>query len=240
MPFKKINYKKKPVVRKTKTTTKKATAAPATMSAVKSLMSKMIIAKKEMKHSDYNVGKVELYHNLGTSYMLQLTPSASVVFPSQGDTDNSRDGNEIYLSYQTIRVLFGCKLDRLNTKYRVSVIRVRKGGSVASYEDVFDNITGNVLIDPFDTDKVKVLYSKILQPTGISPTQFDANKEKTTYIKFNIQYKTNVSFIDDTSLAHNLPYDNWLVIQAYDTYGSLVTDNVAWCQTYVRTNFKDV
>lgn len=243
MPLNKKQYRK-PLIRKYKKSTKKVLkpvkAAPTTMSSVKNLVSKMIIGKKEMKHNDYNVGKVELYHNVATSYMLQLTPNASVVFPQQGDTDNSRNGNQIYLSYQTIRILFGCKLDRLNTKYRVSVIRVRKGGTVASYEDVFDNITGNVLIDPFDTDKVKVLYSKIVQPSGISPIQFDANKEKTAYLKLNIQYKKNVSFLDDTSVHHNLPYDNWLVIQAYDTYGSLITDNIAWCQTFVRTNFKEV
>jgi len=109
--------------------------------------------------------------------------------PIVGGTQQSgRIGDQINVSGFKIRCLFGQKGDHPNVSWRVFCFSVPKDESV-SYNDVFKNITNNVLLDESNGDSTKVVYDKVFRPNqaGLAAT---GNDEYTFCKKFWIHKRT--------------------------------------------------
>jgi hypothetical protein len=207
-----------------------------------SLIKKVTLKTNELKYKDTNFGKAELYHNVHYNSYWVLTDFG----PSQGVADDQRIGNQINMSGVKITMMFYTKADRPNTKFRVIVYSAPYGSSPpgTAYGSLFDNVTGNVMIDSMNKDRVKVLKSFMVYPKGVSAnligdgTTID-NKEVTCFRKFWIPYRTKVRYPDDGSATELTNRSIYVMIMAYDSYGTLVTDNVGAVQSWQRLYYRD-
>lgn len=197
----------------------------------------------EPKNVDGYYTKTDIKHNLSTgSFQLNTVATAGTfcVLPAQGDTQNTRDGNKIYLKGISVRLLLGWQNDRLNTTFRVIIQRRNKGLACSTYEDLFDNITGNCLLDPFDRDKGTVMSQKFIKVGAINPGVPTTGKEYTKAVRLYIPINKVVTFTGNADLTNNLASDYWISIYGYDAYGTLTTDTVGYVQYFARSHFKDM
>lgn len=206
---------------------------------MRKFIKRVVNAGKEMHFTDYNWGKTELYHNvysgLNPCYRAQI--NIPNLLPPQGDGDSNRTGNDILARGLSVKCMLGCKQDRHNTTFRVMCLKVTKGYDTGPYGNVFDAQTNNIMLDGVDKDRVKVLMDKKVSFKPINPSP--DGKEITIFRKFWIPHKALYKFYDDGSQANSYPYDIYFIIMAYDAYGSLQTDNIAYCQVWSRFYFKD-
>ena len=187
----------------------------------------------EPKTKRINCLKTELYHN--APYTVCLNTSTSM--PNQGVADNERVGDQIYTQNWRLRMLIGQKGDRPNVSFRWFVLKAPKGSSY-SYSDWFINVTTNVMLDDINTDYLKVLKSGLWRPNeaGLTAT---GNDEYTFVKEIIVPYKKLVKFGPaDGARTHN-DDDIWFLLCAYDAYGSLGSDNVAYIQVHQEVNYKD-
>jgi len=198
----------------------------------------VVMRLKEVKSKDWQYNETTLDHNTFT-YALQINTGNSTIMPAQGNTSNTRDGNEIIISGIKVRCMLKFFADRLNGKVMLAVIKTPKGQSTSTYEQIFDNVTGNVMLDPFDKDKVQCLYKRIIGPQN-NPMTPAAAKEVTMFHQFYVPLKTRVRFTADAAYTNDMPFDLHLVAMAYDTAGSIATDDVATITSFFRTFWRDV
>lgn len=233
-----LGSKNKPKVSKT---IKQTVTTPA---MVRRIARKVIMKNTEQKFFDLNIGKTELYHNSYVINSFKHNTLGTNCLPPQGDTDNSRDGNAIYVSGISLPMMLYTKGDRLNTKFRVICFRYSQGyNPFATYESLFDNISGNCMLDKVNPDLVKVIFDKIIGNSNLQTlTGGSGNDEQTRFRKFWIPIKKKFVFRDDASQAFNRPlYNIGLVVLAYDTYGSIQnTENIGAVQLWQRLYYKDV
>lgn len=225
-------YKKKTY--KTKPKPKALTA-----NSIKSFVRKAILKKTETKHVDRDHGQANLAHQ---SFPLSFTKSllTTTTLPAQGQTEYTRDGNKIHLKGIMLRCMFYSNGSYPNTKFRVIVVKHRRGyNPAATYTSLFDNVSGNLMLDSVDADKCKVVIDRIIQNNKVvSNTIAD---EITTFRKFYIPINKTMRFESDTSVEYSAPLFNYQVfIFGYDTYGTIFETGVGGCQVWQRTYFKDL
>ena len=197
----------------------------------------------EPKAKNVNFGKGDVYHNSFYS-PLGVPPSGFVahlndaaLMPPQGSRDNERVGDQIYSSGYKLKMLIGQKADRPNVNFRYFVLTVPKGSAI-NYGNWFINTTGNVLLDDPNPDFVKVIRTGYWRPNeaGLSAT---GNDEYTFAKRVSFPYKKLIKFGPaDSALTHN-DNDIYFVLLAYDAFGSLGTDNVAYCQMSMELSYRD-
>lgn len=205
------------------------------MKSLTRAVSKVVLKKAESKHKHSDFGKTELYHNQMSSLKINDTST----MPTQGVADSQRVGDKINVGGFYIRMLCGQKLDRHNVNWKFYILKVPKDTAV-SYATFFDSITGNVLLDSPNKDKVKVLYAKNIKKL-ISPDLSGvggADKELTFTHRIWLPYKRLLSFQSDGATVHT-DGDLYLVSFVYDAYGSLTSDNIAYIQMTSTIYYKD-
>lgn len=219
--------------------TKKVTVT--TPSQVRKIAKKVLLKKTEQKYLDRDLGKTELNHNayLTNSYKVILSDQAAL--PTQGDSDNNRDGNKIYVSGISVPMMLYTKADNPNTKFRVIAFKYNQGyNPFGTYEALFDNISGNVMLDKVNPDTVKIIFDKVIaNGKYVSSTNTD---EITLFRKFWIPVKKTFTFRADNSNQFNSPgYHYGLVVVAYDTYGTVTNGvTVGAVQLWQRLYYKDL
>ena len=208
------------------------------------MIKKMILSNKESKRVDYAHGRNPLYHNGGADILpfdwkVCTNAEVNTWCPNQGDGDNQRDGNDIYVKGITCRMQFNLPADRLNTKIRCILLKCPRGYSVATYTQSMDQVTGNAMIDPVDKDRVKVIKQFFVGQKAFNPQQGSTAKEITLYRKIYLPINRVVKFSDDGTLQNFHEWDYHLLMWGYDTWTTLPGDVVAYCQMWSRTTFKD-
>jgi len=235
MAFKR-KFSKRPAKRtrraKRATTTRRMTA----------LIRRTVLRVAEPKYRTLTQGKVEIYHNcfhsvsgINTGFLSLLNQAGAC--PPQGVGDTQRVGDQINISRFDIKMLIGQKADRPNVTFRYLVLSVPKGSAI-NYATWFDQQTGNVLLDDPNVDFVKVIKQGIWRPNeaGLGGTGGD---EYTFVKRLSIRYKKNLKFGPvDAASTHN-DNDLYLSIMAYDAFGSLISDNIAYIQCASTMHFKD-
>jgi hypothetical protein len=220
---------------------KSATKSAKTKSLI-NLIKKVSLKTNELKYVDFDHGKTELYHNVHNSVQI----SAMSHGPIQGDGDDQRVGNEIQLSGVKLTLMFYSKMDRPNTKFRLIVYSAPYNSSPpsTSYGNLFDNVTGNVMIDSMDKDVVKVHKNMLIYPKNISANivafpEEEMAKEVTSFRKVWIPYRTKVRYANNTAYTELTNRSFYVLVMAYDTYGTLVTDNIGAVQCWQRFYYRD-
>lgn len=234
-------YRKKSSTRKR--VYRKPIAKSAKTKSLINLIKKVSLKQNELKYVDYDHGKTELYHNTHDSFGVVATNFG----PTQGDGDAQRIGNSVQLSGIKFTFMFYSKLDRPNTKFRVIVYSapLNTYPPTTPYSALFDNVTGNVMIDGLDKDVVKVHKNMLVYPKNISANlvgfpEAELAKEVTSFRKLWIPYRTKVRFADDTSSSELTNRSFYVMVMAYDTYGSLAgTDNIGAVQCWQRYYYRD-
>jgi len=204
-------------------------------------IAKVNMQMKELKWKDWSYANTNLYHNkYASGYQLQLLTAGSTIWPAQGSGTHTREGNEIFVTGITIRAQVNFVSDRLNSKVHLYVVKIPRGQAISAYEDMFDNITGNVNLDPIDQDKVKVLAKRTVWPGVLNPGVPTTGKDVTRYARIYIPINHKVRFIGDADYSHSIPYDLVLAAIAYDAQGSVITDICGSIACFFRTQWRDL
>lgn len=208
---------------------------------------RQLISMAEPKHFDSNFGKLELYHNSGSPVSGQILPAlvtfnTAASMPDQGVGDQNRVGDQIYSKGFKLRMLFGQKADRHNVTFRVIVTKATSVNQPTTYAQLFDASTLNCLLDTINTDRQQVLYHKYIK-MKIHPDLSGvggADKEFTFVKSIWIPYKKLFKFsADGGTVGTGTDPGLRVYFLAYDAYGTLLTDNIAYVQVYSRFYFSD-
>lgn len=213
-------------------------ATPIALSDTKKLIKAEILKTAETKYKTASIGKTELYHNS----LNNLGMSFSSTWPGQGDGDGQRNGDEIYIQGWKVRLMFGSKADRPNVNYRCFIVKYQHQltGDINTYSNFFHNTTGNGLLDPVQYKRFKVLKTFKLRAKGTSMEVGEAGKEFTRTKELWVPMRRKIKFVADASnTAVNINADISLIVLAYDAYGTLITDNIAYVQGATTLYYKD-
>lgn len=193
----------------------------------------VIMKKAEPKQKSYDHGKTELYHNVFANFSL----NGSSTIPLVGDTQQQRDGDQINCGGYLIRMLLGQKADRPNVTYRYMIAKTQKG-EVYDYNAWFSNKMNNILLDSPDKDHIKVLKSGTFKPHMVAMSNVGGGlgREFTVPFKLWLPYKKLLKLSGTTVMNDG---DLHLIIGAFDAFGSLITDNIAYTDFTQTMYYKD-
>lgn len=142
------------------------------------------------------------------------------------------------MSGWSLRLLLGQKSDRPNVKWRWMAVIVPKS-STWTYASWFENITGNVLLDPPNKDFVKVIDQGVWDHYPASLEVGETAKEQTYVKKLWISHKKKIKFGPSSGTTTHNDDDVWLLIAPYDAYGTLTSDNIGYTQIASSLYYKD-
>lgn len=186
----------------------------------------------ETKEKNTGFGKNEMYHNTFVTFPI----NNGSYMPTQGTADTQRVGDQLYTIGWKFKMLIGQKADRPNVTFKYYVLKVPKG-STYSYNNWFKNTSNNVLLDDVNTDFVKILTTGVWKPHDGSMD--NATDEYVYTRKLWLPYKKLYKFGPaDAAQSHN-DDDLWFVCAAFDAYGTLLTDNIAYIDLQTNFYFKD-
>lgn len=196
----------------------------------------VVLKTCEPKDLNFSHDKLELYHNTVYPRALNNLPA---MHPALGSGDSNRIGDKINASGYMLRILMGQKAGRPNVSFRWAVVEIPIGG-VYSYNNWFENTTGNVLLDPLNKDYVKVIKEGTWRPNEASLAQTGSG-EYTFVKKIWIPYKRTMTYgPDDGARTLTSPTrDLYWLIAPYDAYGTLIADNIAYTQMVQTLYYKD-
>jgi hypothetical protein len=171
----------------------------------------------ETKRLTVNYPKIELYHNvLSLSQMLALNGSS--VMPAINVTQNGRIGDRINVLGWSIKMLCGQKGDRPNVNWRWFAVQfpgtIPLTGLNLPYNNVFENITSNVLLDDIQKDTCKVLASGYMRPNQAGLVTGD---EYTFCKRMFISHKKLYKFGPNDSVQQHNQNPVYFFCVVYDT-----------------------
>ena len=185
----------------------------------------------EPKYIHTNITNLStLYHNSFNSVSLYSRDSNNAPFPMVGDGIGQRNGNEIYAKGFMLRASFCFAGDRRGTTLRMYLVNPKDNTLPLTYNNMFQNITDNVELDPLD--KTKIQSSKLIGtykiPDRSAPTlsvdgSFELIDSKVIVKKW-IPFNKKISFLQDTNSPTNINSYMSLVITAYDHNSAYETD----------------
>lgn len=204
---------------------------------IRQIASKVVNKNMETKCYDSNVGKIEYYHN--SPQLLELNSGARM--PAKGTGANNRTGDVIRKVGTRHMMLIGGKADRTNITYRLMYITYPRDATY-SYDDFFINKSGNALLDRINKDLVKIIKTVYIKPqkaTIIKDGDGNSAAEYTIAKKVWLPSKSLIKFpVGTNDDPVNRKFG--VLITAYDAYGTLTTDNIAYIQHLVSNYYKDI
>jgi len=235
-PFMK-SYAKKPVYKK-KTVYKKKRTSLATMI-------KNISLKNSETKTTHQIGEnLQLYHNTPNIRFSLLRTSQGITDADTGlNSYSNRIGDEIIARGISIKLWIANKLDRPNVMYRLCVVKY-ESSITPTASLIFKGANPNKMMDNLNKEKITVIYQKIINlQTGLAAAGDAAGspfvgKECHTYRKIWIPLKDRKIKYDDAGQVPKFT-DYLFCITAYDSYGTLTTDNIASFAWEYNFYFKD-
>ena len=198
----------------------------------------------EPKHKSHDHGKLELYHNAGSPASGRILPTPvkpldSVCLPTQGISDTQRNGDQIYSTGMAIHMLFGQKEDRMNVTFRIVALKVTQDQQPIFLNALIEDVTNNILLDGTNRDIGTVVYQKFLKRSITPQLSAAAEQREMTFThKFWLPMKKLIKFSNDTATIFSGP-KIYIFVFAYDAYGTLITDNIAYVQTWSKFYYRD-
>lgn len=229
-----------------------------------SRVKRVLMKTAETKKYQFADENVQLFHNAGAA-AAAATPSLAQPFNiwagiNKGTNSYNRVGDRIIPRGMKLSIWLANKDDRPNIMYRIIIAKVPKAiNGVATQQnnvDPFDQIqlgnTGNRMLLNLDRDRgIKALHDKVYTinsgynasnvGTNLAPSPNNIRREAHLYKKFWIKSKRSKPIVYDSTGSNqivNNPLMVWVI--AYDSYGTLLTDNIASLSYYGIIYFKDV
>lgn len=213
--------------------------------------------KTETKYHDIAQENMQLSHNKGYQ-QFPLAPTTLGSDPvffncwqdiAQGTRRWERIGDKITPRGMSIRLWLANKNDRPNVHYRIIIGTVPQVQNVTAVnannidwtQTANTGATGNRLILPMDTDAgFKTFYDRIIRnEVGYSDVSGVGRKELHKCVKIWIKRKNARPIIYDNTNKINNRYI-YMLILAYDSYGTLETDQIGSYSYYCRMYYKDL
>jgi hypothetical protein len=215
----------------------------------------------ETKYYDIADENRQIYHNVGESggVALPTTIYGNANFfncwadipPGTGRAN--RVGDKIMPLSMTMKLWIASKADRPNVMFRVIIAKMPKsiGNTTTNSSNVYLfqtaqlGATGNTMVMPVDHDKgIKPYYDRTFNILGQHPASFDgsitaAKKEKHILKRIKIKRKRASAIIYDSATQNIVNAPLALFVIPYDSYGTVVTDNIASFSFQMRMYYKD-
>lgn len=221
MPY----YYKKKGAKKTRKTQKKNPAPKSKPSLVK-LIKNVTLKQSETKYVSKSISVINFYHDTFKGINL-WDASNTQIFPAQGTSDGHRNGDEIYLTGIMIRAVFVVPFDRRNMRLRMWFVPHNPVQGDPTVQANFQhNITGNIFLDPIQTDRYKgVKYLGTYRCLSSDQTT-TAGSDKTILFKRWLPINRKITFQQDNSQAvvSGLKERGYIICTQYDTTTTLTTD----------------
>lgn len=196
----------------------------------RSAVRKEILRTTETKMRTQQQGVTSLYHNNWHS-------SFWVAAVQRGAQISQRDGDEIFLQRIVTKLHINSKPDRQSLTVRALLVKVPSHSGEVSANTLFEG-DSNVILGFPDTREVTVLAQKIVKLQGDTVW----SSSDTTQKDLSATIVLNANFYNrKTKYEGEYPRDFHvrLLVAAYDSHGSLTTDNIADYMASSRLYFKD-
>lgn len=239
-------YTRKPVKKIVKKVYRKK-SGKASVKGSKSLVAlikKISLKPVETKNTHSIEENIQLYHN-------SLIISYGHLYTAQSVSDNDtgtqnflcRLGDEVILRGLSYKFWFANKLDRPNVMYKIIFFKYQSNTSPATPAPFYSQGTANYMIRDLDTEKYKIIkvVNFNLQTSGqkvISQDVFqgaEAHKKVSVWIPLKNQ---RCKYENGSSMPRFFDYG--FTVVAYDSYGTLTTDNIASYAINRKLYFKDL
>lgn len=218
--------------------------APSTARAVKKIVKRQMAQVIERKIGDYSIEPIPalcLYHNVPSVL------DSNMFYCQQGITDEeigasrNRIGDSIYSNNIQLTLLLTNFATRPNLLYRITVVKIANstttfpGGSIIYGHPQ----CGNMMIAPIDTELpglVSVVYDRVITSLSHDTAQTGTSDRKLIW-RYNVKTKHRVKYDNGSSDPSTCNYR--IILTAYDTQASYITDNVARYTYMRRHHFMD-
>lgn len=208
-----------------------------------SLIKKVCLKEQETKVATYNntvgVNDYIINHNLSTRI------TQNTLFTLQGITDatpgfSNRLGDEVTPLGIKFYFQFKQYADRPNVTWRIWLVRVPGGQSMVSSTVPVRAVTGNLMMDPIDTERCKLVKQWTYKMgenywQGTTGTSKEMNFFRSAYVRLP---KTTYKYGSDNS-GYSNKYNYPIYVSAYDSTGSLITDSLGVFNYSHEFFFKD-
>lgn len=209
---------------------------------------KVVYAVAETKEAMYTSLSVEqIYHNVTKRVIGNLILTRQGVADNPGGvagttlpTNLVRLGDTIQPISVDLYLQFRQPADRPNVTFRVFLLKFPGQVTPPTFLPV-KTVTGNVMLDPIDTEKCRIVKIR----TYKAPDNYWANltaesKEMNFFKKLKITLpKQNYVYSGD-DLTNGQSYNLAMYVTAYDTMGTMITDNIGSFQFCSVLKFKDI
>jgi len=223
---------------------KSAKLAPKTVLAVKRIVKSQMAKVIESKIGDYSIEPIPalcLYHNV------PAVLDTNMFYVQQGITDEeigasrNRIGDSIFSKNIQLSLLLTNFATRPNLLYRITVVKVANstttfpGGSIIYGHPQ----CGNMMLAPIDTELpglVSVVYDRVLTQLSHDTAQTGTSDRKMLW-RYNVKTGHRVKYDNGSSDPSSHNYR--IILTAYDTQATYITDNVARYTYMRRHHFMD-
>lgn len=226
---------------------------------LKTTIRRVLNKTTETKFYDVAGENLQLYHNVGQSggALIPTTQYGDPTFFNPwsdipaGTGRANRIGDKITPLSMTIKLWIASKLDRPNLMFRVIICKMPKsvGNTLTNSNNVYIfqpsqlGATGNTMIMPIDYDRgIKPYYDRVFNlQVGFSQYGGPVNvgKECHKYLALKIRRKCSGTIVFDNAAQNIVNSPLAMYIIPYDSYGTLVVDNIASYSYSMRMYYKD-
>lgn len=198
-----------------------------------------VLKNTETKFVTYAAQNGQLNHDTPTHIINNLLAT------TQGQTQFTRVGDEVYPIGVKFKLWLSNKLDRPNVMYRVIFYRPTTdtvGSNAIPANFWVSTANNNKLMEYINTDKYTVVKDITINPKAgdYSLESGATNRERSFMKQFWFPSKGPLKYQTDNG---NVPkfqkHCLSLIVCAYDAYGTLTTDTIASCSWSYKFYFKD-
>jgi len=239
MPLKKFS-KKRTFAKKRKSFRKKSYSKNKSLVA---LIKKVSLKNSETKYNHISNENINLFHNTGHQFSGLLNATHGITDNGAGTSViSNRLGDEVIGRGISIKLWIANKLDRPNVMYRICVYKYQSQ-SIPTLVNLFKTGSGNKIMDDLDKEYITPVYQKIFNlQVGYSAVPAAAGdtdgREAHTYKQIWIPLKNRkIHYTDAGSIPKFTNYG--FFIMPYDSFGTLITDNIASYSYQYKFYFKD-
>lgn len=243
MPYKpRKSYKKSPLRKMgAKRFAKRAVAKAKTASLVK-LIKSVSLKDCETKDTHAISENIQIYHNVPTHVVGLLYLEQGINDTESGLVQSSkRIGDEVVGRGISLKLWFANKADRPDILYKAVVFRYKSNNTINPGDPWMSQGTANYMIRDFNVDKFKIVMVKNFRISTsaqrITAQDVFNGAEGHRAVKLWIPLKRHIKYEDGSSTPKDFDYG--LAVLAYDSYGTLTTDNIASYAVNRKFYFKD-